>query len=92
LSIDAVVVKIREDGTADNRAAQMVIGVDVDGINHVLNIWIAGNEATKFLLSELANRSVKDVLIVWCDGPTRLPDAIGNVWLRRLTNLPPDRP
>ena len=81
--IDAVVVKIREGGTVDNRAAHMVIGVDIDGFKHVLGIWIAENEGAKFwqnVLNELVNRGVKDVLIVCCDGLTGLPDAITNVW------------
>ena len=81
--IDAVVVKIREGGTVDNRAAHMVIGVDVDGFKHVLGIWIAEHEGAKFwqnVLNELVNRGVKDVLIVCCDGLTGLPDAIANVW------------
>jgi putative transposase len=81
--IDAVVVKIREGGSVDNRAAHMVIGVDVEGFKHVLGIWIAENEGAKFwqnVLNELVNRGVKDVLIVCCDGLTGLPDAITNVW------------
>jgi putative transposase len=81
--IDAVVVKIREGGTVDNRAAHLAIGVDVDGFKHVLGIWIVDNEGAKFwqnVLNELVNRGVKDVLIVCCDGLTGLPDAIANVW------------
>jgi len=81
--IDAVVVKIREGGTVDNRAAHLAIGVDVDGFKHVLGIWIAENEGAKFwqnVLNELVNRGVADVLIVCCDGLTGLPDAIANVW------------
>ena len=83
LYIDAVVVKIREGGTVDNRAAHLAVGVDVDGFKHVLGIWIAENEGAKFwqnVLNELVNRGVKDVLIVCCDGLTGLPDAIANVW------------
>ncbi|MCA1821219.1 MAG: IS256 family transposase [Pseudonocardia sp.] len=81
--IDAVVVKIREGGTVDNRAAHLAIGVDVDGFKHVLGIWVAENEGAKFwqnVLNELVNRGVADVLIVCCDGLTGLPDAIANVW------------
>jgi putative transposase len=81
--IDAVVVKIREGGSVDNRAAHLVIGVDVEGVKHVLGIWIGENEGAKFwqnVLAELANRGVADVLIVCCDGLTGLPDAIANVW------------
>lgn len=81
--IDAIVVKIREGGAVDNRAAHLVIGVDVEGFKHVLGIWIAESEGAKFwqnVLNELVNRGLRDVLIVCCDGLTGLPDAIANVW------------
>jgi putative transposase len=83
LYIDAIVVKIREGGSVDNRAAHLVIGVDVDGFKHVLGCWIADVEGAKFwqnVLNELVNRGLKDALIVCCDGLTGLPDAINNVW------------
>jgi len=85
--IDAIVVKIREGGTVDNRAAHLAIGVDVDGFKHVLGIWIAENEGAKFwqnVLNELVNRGLNDALIVCCDGLTGLPDAIANVWPKAI--------
>lgn len=85
--IDAIVVKIREGGTVDNRAAHLAIGVDVDGFKHVLGIWVAENEGAKFwqnVLAELVNRGLNDALIVCCDGLTGLPDAIANVWPKAI--------
>ena len=85
--IDAVVVKIREGGAVDNRAAHLAIGVDVDGFKHVLGIWVAEHEGAKFwqnVLNELVNRGLSDVLIVCCDGLTGLPDAIANVWPKAI--------
>lgn len=85
--IDAIVVKIREGGAVDNRAAHLVIGVDVDGFKHVLGIWIAENEGAKFwqnVLNELVNRGLQDVLIICCDGLGGLPEAIGNVWPKAI--------
>ena len=70
LYIDALVLKIRDGGTVDNKAAHLVIGVDLDGYKHVLGIWIAAAEGARFwgsVLAELRNRGVKDVLIVCCD-------------------------
>src|SRR5215207_2289361 len=81
--IDAVVLKIRDGGTVDNRAAHLVIGVDVDGFKHVLGIWIQEHEGAKFWLSvltELRNRGMRDALIVCCDGLAGLPEAIETVW------------
>ena len=83
LYIDAIMVKIREGGAVDNRAAYLAVGVDTDGFKHVLGIWVAETEGAKFwqnILAELVNRGVQDVLIVCCDGLKGLPESIGNVW------------
>ncbi len=51
----------------------------LDGIKHVLDIWVQAAEGAKFwagVCAELANRGVKDVLIVACDGLTGFPEAI----------------
>lgn len=81
--IDALMVKIREGGVVDNRAAHLVVGVDIDGFKHVLGIWIQDKEGARFwgsVLTELRNRGLKDALIVCCDGLTGLPEAIEQVW------------
>jgi putative transposase len=83
LYIDALVVKIREGGVVDNRAAHLVVGVDMEGFKHVLGIWIQDKEGARFwgsVLTELRNRGLNDVLIVCCDGLTGLPEAIEQVW------------
>jgi putative transposase len=85
--IDAIVVKIREGGAVDNRAAHLVVGVDVDGFKHVLGIWVTENEGAKFwqnVLNELVNRGLQDVLIICCDGLNGLPEAIANVWPKAI--------
>jgi transposase-like protein len=81
--LDAVVVKVRDGGHVRNKAAHIAVGVDTDGIKHVLGIWVQTTEGAKFWASvcaELANRGVRDVLIVCCDGLTGFPDAIAATW------------
>jgi putative transposase len=46
--IDALMVKVRDGGAVDNKAAYLVTGVDIDGFKHVLGIWIAAAEGAKF--------------------------------------------
>ena len=78
--LDAIVVKVRDGGHVINKSAHLAVGVDVDGIKHVLGIWIAQTEGAKFWASvcaELRNRGVQDVLIVCCDGLTGFADAVG---------------
>jgi putative transposase len=81
--LDAIVVKIREGAHVSNRAAHIAVGVDMDGVKHVLGIWIQASEGAKFwasVCSQLANRGVKDVLIVCCDGLTGFPEAVQATW------------
>ena len=86
--IDALVVKVRTDGTVINRAAYLAVGVDVEGRKHVLGVWLGdGDEGAKFwltVLTELRHRGLDDVLIVCCDGLKGLPDAIEATWPQAL--------
>jgi putative transposase len=73
------VVKVRDGNVVTNKAAHLVLGVDTDGVKHVLGIWVQTSEGAKFwaqVLAELANRGVRDILIACCDGLTGLPEAI----------------
>src|SRR3954471_11275929 len=81
--LDAIVVKVRDGGHVRNKAAHIAVGVDIDGIKHVLGIWVQATEGAKFwaaVCAELANRGVRDVLIVCCDGLTGFPEAIEATW------------
>jgi len=81
--LDALVVKVRDGHQVRNKAAHIAVGVDLDGIKHVLGIWVQATEGAKFwagVCAELANRGVKDVLIVCCDGLTGFPEAIEATW------------
>jgi putative transposase len=77
--LDAIHFKVRQDGQIVNKAAYMVVGIDLDGNKDVLGIWIGENESAKFWLSvlnELRNRGVSDILIVCVDNLTGFTEAI----------------
>ena len=81
--LDALVVKVRESHQVRNRAAHIAVGVDLDGVKHVLGIWVQAVEGAKFwagVCAELRNRGIRDVLIVCCDGLTGFPEAIEATW------------
>ncbi len=94
--IDALVVKVRTQGTVINRAACLAVGVDVEGRKHVLGVWLGdGGEGAKFWLSvltEVRNRGVDDVLLVCCDGLKGLRRDRGDLAQRLGADLcdPPD--
>jgi putative transposase len=81
--LDALVVKVRDGHQVRNKAAHIAVGVDLDGIKHVLGIWVQASEGAKFwagVCAELRNRGVRDVLIVCCDGLSGFPEAIEATW------------
>jgi len=81
--LDALVIKIRDGHQVKNRAAHIAVGVDLDGIRHVLGIWVTANEGAKFwagVCAELANRGVRDILIVCTDGLTGFAEAVEATW------------
>jgi putative transposase len=81
--LDAIVVKVRDGAHVRNKAAHIAVGVDIEGVKHVLGIWIQTSEGAKFwagVCADLANRGIRDVLIVCCDGLTGLPEAIEATW------------
>ena len=81
--LDAIRVKIRDQGRVSNRAAHIAVGVDMDGVKHVLGIWIQSEEGASFwahVCAELANRGVRDVLFVCCDGLAGLAEAVEATW------------
>lgn len=77
--MDAIHYKVREDGHILNKAAYVVLGIDIEGNKDILGIWIGENESSKFwlrVLTELKNRGVQEVLIFCVDGLSGLKEAI----------------
>jgi putative transposase len=77
--LDAIHFKVKQDGAIVNKAAYMVIGIDLDGHKDVLGIWIGEHESAKFwlhVLNELRNRGVQDILITCVDNLRGFTEAI----------------
>jgi len=77
--LDALVVKIRDRGSVQNKAVYIAVGVANDGNRDVLGMWIQSTEGAKFWLSilgELKQRGVRDILVLCADGLTGMPQAV----------------
>jgi putative transposase len=77
--MDAIHYKLKDDGRIVNRAAYVVLGINIEGNKDILGIWIGDNESSKFwlgILNELKNRGIEDVLMFCVDGLTGLKEAI----------------
>ena len=81
--LDALMVKMRQDGKVDNRAVFTAIGINMDGEKSVLGLWVSATEGAKFWMSvlmNLKNRGMKDAFIICTDGLKGFPDAIEAVF------------
>ena len=88
--LDALMVKVRDEGHVQNKAIYVVLGVNLEGQKEVLGLWVAQTEGAKFwlqVLTELQNRGVKDILIASVDGLKGFPEAIEAVYPRTEVQL-----
>jgi putative transposase len=88
--LDALVIKVRDQGIVQNKAAHIAIGVGMEGTKEVFGIWLESNEGAKFwlkVINEIKNRGVQDMLIVCCDGLKGFPDAIEAVFPKATVQL-----
>jgi putative transposase len=81
--LDALVIKVRDQGVVANRSAYLAMGVGLEGRKQILGLWLEANEGAKFwlkVITELKNRGVEDIFIACCDGLKGFPEAIEAVF------------
>jgi putative transposase len=83
LYLDALQVKVKDQGRVSNKAIYLAVGVNMHGLKEVLGMWASENEGAKFWLSiitELKTRGVKDIFIACVDGLKGFPEAIETIY------------
>jgi len=88
--MDAIRIKVRDNGHVINKAVYLAIGIKLDGDKEVLGMWVSENEGAKFWLqvvTELNNRGVEDIFIACVDGLKGFPEAIETVFPRTQVQL-----
>jgi putative transposase len=81
--LDALMVKMRQDGKVENRAVYTAVGINMEGEKSVLGLWVNATEGAKFWMSvlmNLKNRGMKDAFIICTDGLKGFPEAIEAVF------------
>jgi putative transposase len=81
--LDAIRIKVRDEGTVRNKAVYVALGVRHDGSKDVLGLWIEQTEGAKFwlrVMNELRDRGIQDILIAVVDGLKGFPEAIAAVF------------
>ncbi len=90
LYLDALQVKVKDQGRVSNKAIYLAIGVNLQGIKEVLGMWASENEGAKFwlgIVTELKNRGVKDIFIACVDGLKGFPEAIETIYPKTQVQL-----
>ena len=88
--LDALMVKMRDNGVVQNRAVYVALGVTREGRKEVLGLWTSANEGAKFwlqVLTELKNRGLQDIFLAWVDGLKGFPQAIETVYPQTTVQL-----
>jgi len=83
LYLDALFLKVKQDGHILNKAVYVAIGITLEGHKDVLGIWLEETEGAKFwlkVITELRNRGVEDIYIACVDGLKGFPEAIESVY------------
>ena len=83
LFLDALVVKVRENGHVGKKAVYLALAVTLEGKKELLGLWFEQQEGAKFwmgILTELQSRGIRDILIASVDGLTGFPEAIRAVY------------
>ncbi|MCC7263790.1 MAG: IS256 family transposase [Candidatus Latescibacteria bacterium] len=83
LYLDALMVKVRDNGVIHTKAVYLALGVNLDGDKELLGLWLSPHEGAKFwlqILTELKNRGLREVLIVCVDGLSGFPEALEAVF------------
>lgn len=81
--VDALVAKVRDGGSVRNKAVNIAVGADCDGIRQVLGIWVSAAEGAKAwaqALAQMRNRGLEDVIFCCCDGLPGLGEEITATW------------
>ena len=81
--VDALRVKIRDEGVVRSKAIYLALAVLPDGSRDSLGLWIEQTEGAKFwmkVFAELQNRGCHDILIAVTDGLKGMSEALAAVF------------
>lgn len=81
--LDAMHLKVKEDGKVITKALYNILGVDTEGKKQILGVYFSESEGANFwlqVLTDLNNRGVKDILIASIDNLKGFAEAIRSVF------------
>lgn len=88
--IDAIHYKIRHEGKVISKAGMIVLGINMEGQQEILSIYIVEQEsATAWgtILDDLKTRGVKDILILCSDNLKGLQNAVEAIFPKSIHQI-----
>lgn len=77
--LDAIHLKVKEDGRVITKAVYTLLGLGLDGHKDLLGLYVHHTEGAKFwlnVLTDLKQRGVEGLLIVCIDNPKGFVEAV----------------
>lgn len=77
--IDAIHYSVRQENTVVKKAIYVVLAINSNGFKEILGLYIGENESSKYwlyVLNDLKNRGIKNILILCSDALTGINEAI----------------
>jgi putative transposase len=90
MCLDCIYVKGRDNHVITNKAVYIAIGVNIEGKEELLGIWVGKNEGSKFwmqVITELKNRGIGQTYAACVDGLKGFPEAINSVFPKTIVQL-----
>ena len=87
---DGIVFNTRKDNRIINKCVYSVLGINLEGQEDILGIWLSEHESTSFYASicaDLKNRGVSDIFVACHDNLTGLSEAINSVFPKTRNQL-----
>lgn len=81
--LDATHFNVKTNGKVINKAAYIIVGIDLEGKKDILSITVGENESSKFWLKEidiLRSRGVEEIFIASVDGLPGFKEAINTIY------------
>jgi transposase-like protein len=85
--VDAIFVKIRDQGVVSNKALYVGLGLKTDGKKELLGLWLEASEGASYwqkVFAEWQSRGLTDILVLCCDGLKGLPQAAAAVYPKTI--------
>lgn len=81
--LDAIHYHVRENNIVVKKAVYIALGYNTEGYKEILGMWVGENESSKywlFVLNQLKERGLEDILIVSTDNLSGFSQAIESVY------------